>query len=194
MTPALKRSCPLEWPPGRTRTLAWHVRRAPFGARTIPQAAAKLERELRLLGAQGARMTCNPPPRRDSKAQPQDRAVAVWFRLKGGELVLCCDTWDRVEDNVHAIALYIEATRGQARWKVASVEEALHGFLALPCAAPLWWQVLGVPAGASLAEAEAAYRERARHAHPDAAGGNADEMVALNAARDAARAQHRVRP
>ena len=64
------------------------------------------------------------------------------------------------------------------------VEQAFTGFVALP-APKSPWDVLGVPRGASQDEIDAAYRQRAKTAHPDA-GGSSDAMQALNEAREAA--------
>lgn len=45
-----------------------------------------------------------------------------------------------------------------------------------------WWEVLGVPAAASLENAEAAYRTLARKHHPDRPDGNMARMQEINAA------------
>jgi len=63
------------------------------------------------------------------------------------------------------------------------IKAMFRGFQALPSPDD-WRAILGNPQ--TLAEAEAAYRDRARSAHPDA-GGSHDTMARLNAARDAAR-------
>jgi len=47
-------------------------------------------------------------------------------------------------------------------------------------------EVLGLASGASAADIEAAYREKAKTAHPDKAGGSAEAMAELNAARSMA--------
>jgi curved DNA-binding protein CbpA len=62
------------------------------------------------------------------------------------------------------------------------VEQAFAGFTALP-APKNPNEVLGVRSGASRAEIEAAYREKAKRAHPDA-GGSEAAMAELNSARD----------
>lgn len=48
-----------------------------------------------------------------------------------------------------------------------------------------WWDVLGVSPGASQDEIRRAYRERARAAHPDV-GGSEAEMQEINRARETA--------
>lgn len=57
------------------------------------------------------------------------------------------------------------------------VEAAFTGFEALP--PPDWRNDLGLPAGATLDDAERAYRIRARSAHPDV-GGSQEAMTRLN--------------
>lgn len=120
-----------------------------------------------------------------SRRDPEDPGVAFYFDLDGRSHVLACDRWDTVPDNIAAIAAHIEALRGQERWGVADLKQAFAGHVALP-APEYWWQVLGVSAGATAAQAEAAYREKARAAHPDV-GGSTAAMARLNQARDDAR-------
>ena len=64
------------------------------------------------------------------------------------------------------------------------VRQTFKGFTALP-APEHWTEVLGLNQGAGKAEINAAYRDKARAAHPDHGGSDA-AMSRLNAARDAA--------
>jgi hypothetical protein len=40
-----------------------------------------------------------------------DPGVAVYFTYKGNEVVLCCDTYERIWENVYAIGKTIENLR-----------------------------------------------------------------------------------
>ena len=69
-----------------------------------------------------------------------------------------------------------------------ALQPSFRGYAALPPPAgakPNPWEVLGIKRGASASEIEAAYREKAKKAHPDA-GGSHDAMARLNRARDEA--------
>ncbi len=82
-----------------------------------------------------------------NRRAPADPGAAIYFILKKKPCVLACDRWDRVEDNLWAIAKHLEALRGQDRWGVGSVEQAFAGYTALPApgesGAAVWYQVLG---------------------------------------------------
>lgn len=121
-------------------------------------------------------------PRRDRR-RPIDQAVAFFFELDGEPHALACDRFDRIEDNIAAIAAHIEALRGQERWGVADMKQAFAGHVALP-APEQWWQILGVSENASPGEIDRAYRAKAKEAHPDRMGGSEDAMARLNRARD----------
>lgn len=194
---------PLQWPAGWPRAKWRQV--AQFGkmkrepgrsydtktTATVADARVRLQDELDRLGASYATLSTNLELRldgqpRSGQPEPQDVGAAVYFRLKGKDIALACDKWQRVADNIVAIAKHIEALRGMDRWGVGTAAQAFAGYEALP-APEQWWQVLGVPQSASQAEIDAAYREKARSAHPDTGGTDA-AMARLNAARDAARA------
>ena len=67
---------------------------------------------------------------RSDQATPADPGVAVYFELDGKTIVLACDKWNRVADNIYAIAKHVDALRGQDRWGVGTVEAGLprlHG-------------------------------------------------------------------
>lgn len=121
-------------------------------------------------------------PRRD-RGYPADVSVAFFFELDDQPHVLACDRFDRVEDNIAAIAAHIEALRGQERWGVADMKQAFAGHVSLP-APEQWWQVLGLRQGATESEIASAYRRLAKAAHPDNGGSDA-AMARLNTARDA---------
>jgi len=132
------------------------------------------------------------PLRRDgypyaNQKQPDDTGVAVYFQLRAKQMVFACDRWDRVRDNMRAIAKTIEALRGIERWGASDMmERAFSAFEMLP--APDWRLDLMFPPSAkpSLDEIEARYRELAKRHHPDV-GGDEEKFKALTAAREAAR-------
>jgi hypothetical protein len=145
--------------------------------------------ELRRLGASGVVITTNVPTRQDglpysSAREPDDPGVAVYFRLSGAVHCLACDRWDRVADNLAAVAHHVAAMRGQSRWGVGSVEQAFAGYRALPAAAAKrpWWELLGFSQlPARLEIARDAWREWIFKAHPDR-GGTANQAAEINAA------------
>jgi hypothetical protein len=170
--------------------------------RTMAQSTACVMQEVRALKAVALVISTNVElrldglPRSDRRA-PMDKGVAVYFTLKGRRTVLACDKWNRVEDNLYAIAKDIEATRGRERWGVGSVEQAFAGYAALPpagsSAGASWWNVLGCAHDAPFDVVKDAYRDKARAAHPDN-GGSHDAMVLLNSAWDQARAAFNPQP
>lgn len=179
---------PLYWPDGRPRTPSWQRKRSKFDT-GFGAAVRFVMNELRLLSADHGVVSTNVPLRRDglplaSAKRVEDVGAAVYFMFCDRQMCFACDRWDRVEDNIHAIGKTIEALRGIDRWGTGDMlDAAFSGFVALP--PPEWRDVLGNPQ--TLDQAEAAYRVRARAAHPDV-GGSHDAMAKLNAAIDAARA------
>jgi hypothetical protein len=112
---------------------------------TIAVARERLQREIDLLGGADAILSTNVELRldgrpRSDRAEPPDAGVAFYFRLNGKPIVLACDKWDRVADNITAIAKHIEAMRGMDRWGVGNKAQAFAGYEALP-APEQWWQV-----------------------------------------------------
>jgi|ERR1039457_1936455 DnaJ-domain-containing protein 1 len=176
---------PLQWPSGRPRTQ--YPSASKFGARTIDGVIRILLREIKLLDAGQAVISSNTKLRLDGlpysgQAQPADRGVAVYFTHKERQMCFACDRWDKVQDNVYAISMTIEALRGIERWGTGDmVEQAFTGFVALP-APKSPHEVLGIRPGASDEEIDAAYRRKAMAAHPDR-GGSAAAMAELTEAR-----------
>jgi hypothetical protein len=186
---------PLTWPAGVKRSDYWRKANF-FGTRTGQQIQAVLD-ELRKLGARNVVISSNMPvrpdgiPYADGPQQPNgDPGVAVYWSVSmsvGGEWRLVpycmpCDKWNRIADNLHAIALSINAMRGLDRWGAVTVEQAFAGFAELPPgqteAAPAarpWRDVIGgpwpeLPPDELLDLVRGRYRRSMKLVHPDIAG------------------------
>jgi hypothetical protein len=121
-------------------------------------------------------------PRSNQRA-PTDPGVAVYWGRGKTARCIAVDRYDRVADNLAAIAATLEAMRAIERHGGASIlERAFTSFVAL--AAPEQpWQILGVGANATSTEIEDAYSRLAMKHHPDR-GGDTHQMARINAARD----------
>lgn len=193
---------PLAWPVGWTRTLSGRRKRATFatvktvsGQLSVSLATGRLQAEIDRLGARNVTLSTNVELRLDgfprSDIEPRDPGVAVYFSFKGKATVFACDKWDRVADNIAAIAAHIDAIRRIERYGVGSLEQALAGYKALPAdSAADWRQVFGFPAEAtpSLDTLDSAYKRLAREKHPDV-GGTDEGMSHVNRAHDFALAE-----
>lgn len=184
---------PLSWPQGYERTR--YRKRAAFKT-GFASARDGLISELRLMRVSYVVISTNIPLRRDGlpysgQAQPSDPGVAVYFLWKEKQRVLACDRWDRVEDNLHAVELAVQAMRGLERWGVSQIlDRAFEGFTALPppsqTGSQPWHEVLGVDPRDTLDVIETMFKAKIRKAHPDL-GGSTEEAQRINAAMAAAR-------
>jgi hypothetical protein len=204
---------PLQWPAGWPRTPYSARRRAKFSHKStemrsngsggtwavqascqlsIATAIRRLEGEMRRLHAQDWLISSNVPTRLDgmpfAKAgNPADPGVAVYFRFGATRepRVLACDAWDRVADNIAAVAGHVDALRKIDRYGVGSLEQAFAGYAALPAnTAADWRAVFGFPKDSrpTKAQVNVKFQELARSAHPDR-GGSHEQMARLTEAR-----------
>ena len=190
---------PLTWPEGWPRTpVARQYRGYQFNKlgsggwrdKSISFADARdgLYDELRRLGAKLPVVSTNHPTDRygvptESKKRVADEGVAVYFTLGDRPMVMASDRYDNAAANMRSLALAIEAMRQLERHGGGTMmERAFSGFVALPAPASPW-DVLGLNPGASEAEIEAAYRQKAKAVHPDRPGGSHEAMTRLNEAR-----------
>jgi hypothetical protein len=177
---------PLQWPSGRPRTRSPSASK--FGARSIDAAIQILLRQIKLLGARQPVISSNTKLRLDGlpyslQAQPADRGVAVYFTHKKRPMCFACDRWDKVQDNIYAVAMTIEALRGIERWGTGDmVEQAFTGFVALT-APKSPFETLGIRPGASQEEIDGAFRARAKQLHSDKGGNDAAMAELLDARR-----------
>ena len=201
---------PLSWPDGWPRTPGHLRKRAHFkkGERqysqygstsymgykqlSIADATTRVLGELEKLGVEygDAIVSTNLHLRldglpRSGQPEPTDPGVAVyWQRGKGQRQVMAIDRYDRVADNLAAIAATLEAMRAIERHGGAQIlERAFTGFVVLPAPkAP--HEVLGVPPNASPDDIRAAYKRLALKTHPDT-GGSTDAFHAVQQAYEA---------
>lgn len=166
-----------------TLTVARHRLRDQVGAMTRP---GQNYRVTEMVLSTNIRFTASGSRDQNvSRRDPDDPGAAFYFALDRRPHALACDRWDTVQDNIAAIAAYIEALRGQERWGVADIAQAFAGHVALP-APEQWWQILGVASSADIAAIDAAWRAKMQLSHPDRGGTDA-AAARLNAARDAGR-------
>lgn len=189
---------PLQWPDGWTRTADHRRTNSNKFNTSFVRARDQLMNDLRLLGAKSVVISSwlavkgNGEPYADqARRRLEDPGVAVYFLLKGKQMVLARDVYTTPHDNLRSIGLAIEAMRQLERHGGGTMmERAFSGFqaIAAPGAKKDWKEVLGFrpDQSVSLDDIDTAYRMRARRCHPDV-GGTENQMVDLNAARDEGR-------
>lgn len=149
------------------------------------------------MGATHVVLSTNIELRRDglpkvTRAQPDDKGVAVYFTRDGKQQCIPCDQWNKVEDNIQAIRKTVQALRGIERWGAKSfVDAAFMGFQALPPASSETEQMSAEQAALFIAQhgghsasagsdeydlidnptlRNAVYKKAAKKLHPDAGG------------------------
>ncbi len=191
---------PLSWPEGWARTPDHRRVSSNKFNTSFMRARDQLMNELKLLGAKNVVVSSWLALRNDglpyaeaARRKLEDPGVAVYFLLKGRQMVLARDSYTTVHDNLRSIGLAIAHLRGLERHGGGTMmERAFSGFAALaaPGAKKHWREIIGFSANAVVTrdDAETKYRERAKRAHPDM-GGSIEAMAELNAAITAARAE-----
>lgn len=201
---------PLAWPAGWKRTAARDRRRATFGnlsrnATTTWRnkkelsVAAAMDRvldELRALGVSrdAAIISTNLDVRldglpRSGQREPDDPGAAVYWTRRGDrQRCMAIDQYNRVADNLAAIASTLEAMRRIERHGGAEIlDRAFTGFAALPAPTSANWRsVLGVGSASSADAVRDAYGALAKKLHPDY-GGDAEAFLVIQKAWDEAR-------
>lgn len=223
---------PLHWPAGWKRTeSAWRTR-ARFGkaskARagggwdhgrqlTIAEAVERVRRQLTTMNVRDDDLviSSNLELRLDgfpksNQRDPSDPGIAVYWRDGKDTRCMAIDRYDRVADNLAAVAATLDAMRAIERHGGAEIlDRAFSGFTALPAPEVLdpWWEVLGFPTLAALQSKAAddarragvgegavsdiqrslvvdAYRRLRSQHHPDKPGGDAAAFRRVQAAYD----------
>lgn len=194
---------PLQWPAGWPRTPPHKIKDARYSFRrtsgvwTFAAARNALLDEVDKI-ARNAVLSSNFRTDRtgiavEGSRRPDDQAVAIYFLRGGTSKVIACDRYSRFEENCRSITLALEAMRQLERHGGGlMLDRAFEGFTALPPPSAFaagrersCWEILGVPEHSSEEAIEAAFKEKAKAAHPDRGGSHAD-MSALNLTKAAA--------
>lgn len=179
------RAYPLQWPKGWPKT---EPGKRESGSRfknvTLAGALNGLQDEVRRLGGKSMVLSSNYTL---GNTNPKEPGVVAYFEYVGKQVGMPCDRWNRIEANVRAIALTIEAMRGMERWGAKHMITAMFsGFRALPeRTSEDPWEILGVDQDANEKEILDAYRAKAKKAHPDQ-GGSSEAFNRLTDAKDTA--------
>lgn len=182
------RAYPLQWPKNFPRTEK--AKREPsnrFKNVTLSSALSGLQEEVRRLGGRDVVLSSNYTL---GVSNPDDCGVVAYFTYQDGQVAIPCDRWNKIEGNVRAIALTIEAMRGMERWGAKSMIKAMFsGFMALgDRTGPSHWDILGLKPEPLPTEQQImdVYRTLAKLAHPDKPGGSHEKFAQLGEAKDIA--------
>lgn len=170
---------PLTWPQGFPRV----PKRLTSGFKTsLAKALSNVRDSVRKFGVDSSKPTSalvissNVTLGQDN---PPDPAVAVWFAWDGLQVCIPVDRYARVEHNLQAIHLILEARRTELRHGgLAIVRATFTGLAALPAPGQIhgsWRKVLDMSSEeARLTVAETQYKALRSRYHPDKPTGNPD--------------------
>jgi hypothetical protein len=191
---SFERRTPAQFHRTTTKTNTWgdgssHSYKAKISL-SVPDGVRRVLLELERMGLSGDDIviSTNMRTRLDggiagNQGEPQDPGVAVYWRVGKAMRCMAIDRYERLADNLAAVAATLDAMRAIERYGGAEIlDRAFTGFVALP-QPEQWWQVLSVKSSAGRMEIDAAYRALAMKHHPDR-GGSDHEMARINAARD----------
>lgn len=205
------KSYPLQWPLGWRRTKLEQRTRARFNKRvekssgtgetyqswsnktevTIAEGSRRVLTELMAFGvgegnaiiSTNLKLRLDGLPRGD-QSEPTDPGVAVYWQRQGdtAHKSMAIDRYDRVADNLAAIAATLNAMRAIERHGGAMIlERAFLGFQCLP-APNTWRAVLGFTedTAPTVEQVKRKYRMHSMGAHPDQVGGSDMKQKELN--------------
>jgi len=203
-----RKAFPLSWPDGWKRAKVCTqaafgksdnspVPRARLKRLSVADAVQRLLGELRRMSvpdwnviiSTNVELRLDGMPRSDR--EPADPGVAVYWKQTPKSPTMRCmaiDRYDRVADNLAAVAATLEAMRAIERHGGAEIlNRAFLGFAALPeKASQPWREVLGIEGAVTLELVESRFRTLVKVHHPDT-GGSQEDFMKLQQAREAAR-------
>lgn len=199
---------PLKWPEGWPRTPAGRRTRAKFHTTgrtwgtgkkelTIADGASRIAAELGTMGVRVGQWLIssdlelrNDGLPRSGQRMPDDPGIAVYWSRKGKQQVMAIDRYDRVADNLAAVAATLAALRAIERHGGGQIlDRAFEGFTALANPDSFDpYSVMGLlrqAAPFTRAQISERFRDLSRIYHPDVPGtGSTVEFQRLGRARD----------
>ena len=169
---------------------------------TIAEAVRYLEEEIMQLGPERAILYSNYDKLNNDRLRKKlsnDSAVCLEMHLNHERFHMVCDRWHPVEHNVYALHLALRNLRSIEKWGLGDINRIMLGFSAdvgsheaerdyrahtaeQSEGLPGWMQVLGLGPTATLDDANAIYRRRAKDHAEDG-----EAMLELNQAIEEAR-------
>lgn len=183
---------PLSWPLGVPRRPSYSRGASAFTSKPTPsKASAEILTELKRWSVSADKVVISTNATLSSNS-PTDPGAAVYFVRKDKSFSICCDRWQRLGCNLHAIAVVLEDLRRAERHGVLSADQMLSPFLALPAVGQAvqrrWHEILGVSENCAASELKPAYQLLAKIFHPDVLGGEVkDEWHAITQAYETAK-------
>lgn len=193
---------PLHWPNTKDATKP-SLRSQNSGfppSMTLREAINYLEEEVQALSPQSATLYSNIEHINNDRLRKKlsnEPGVTLELKMAGKNYFLACDKWALIEHNIYALHLSVRGIRNMDKWGVASLDLGLYGFAAIKVRKDAdsnapdegvelehWMAELGLGPTATLEDAQAVYRRRAK-----ALAGDEDALIALNNAMDEARKQ-----
>jgi hypothetical protein len=178
---------PLSWPAGFPRSVK--KINSQFTC-TTAQARDGILRQVNLMKGSNVIISTNIPVKRDGhlyatgKPVDNDYGVAVYFTWKNDQVVLACDQYNSIWENLRAIQNSIEAMRKLEKWGCSDIlSRAFSGFKTLSEAkTDHWTSILSLHHSATVSEIKIRYRDLAKKYHPDAVGGDQEMFVRIHKA------------
>jgi hypothetical protein len=148
---------------------------------TISEALGYLQEELRQLVPQDIVTIYSGyndlQSERGRKPVSKDTGVSILIRHTDGQAMLACDKWALTEHNLYALSLAVRSLRSFEPWGIASTRSLLELFslqkgTSIPvttdaASMPHWMLYLGLGPSATLEDANAIYRRRAKEVASD---------------------------
>lgn len=194
---------PLQWPDGWKRTAPVFRKRAHFSSRnqrvSISESVNRIRGELQRMGIHDDDVVINSNLAlrldglpRSGQSEPADPGAVVYWTDRFDKSIaprcMAIDRYDRVADNLAAIAATLDAMRAIERHGGAEIlNRAFTGFAALTHEGEPWWDVLRITPNAGRDEIEQAYRRARSLTHPDR-GGDPDQFQRVQRAYEQATA------
>lgn len=179
---------PLCWPSDYRRTPGNSIKRSRFKT-TLAQARDYVNAEIDRLGGRQSIVSTNIPLKQNgdmyadwNRFKITDHGVAVYFMYNGKQVCLCCDTYEKIWENMHAVGRTIAALRQINRDGVSDfLNRTFTGFKAIEAPTDTWAE-LEISQTKDKEVIKKAFWKKAAIVHPDKATGSTDAFKRLQGA------------